>query len=118
MQEIPQPIYRIRDLGDKTLEVVYHLTHVSFFSLSLLIVCIYFGCAASISLRGLFSACEEQGVTSSYTRASHRHDPSSCGDRLYSAGSSVLVVPTPALPPAPQHKLNGCGARALLLHSM
>lgn len=41
MQEIPQPIYRIRDLGDKNLEVVYHLTHFSFFFFSLSLNCMY-----------------------------------------------------------------------------
>lgn len=112
MQEIPQPSCRTRELGDKNFGVVYHMTHFSFFFfLSLLNVCIYFCCAGSF-LHGLFSVCEEQGVISSYSWASHRLAFSSCGDRLYSARSSVVAVPL-----APQHKLNGCGSRALLLHS-
>ena len=44
MQEIPQPAYRIRDLGDKNFGVVYHVAHFSFFFFSL-ILCVYFGFA-------------------------------------------------------------------------
>ena len=111
MQEIPQPTYRIRDLGDKNFGVVYHVAHFSFFFFSL-ILCVYFGCAVFYAVWAFLSLW---GPESSLQWGMGFSLPwlLSCG-----AHATQCSAFTSSGSLAPQHKPNGCGAGALLLRSM